>query len=323
MKPKIYINKPIPRKVEEYIAEHCVYRKRKDGENLSKEQFYDEIKDSDGILTAGGSIDQEFLEAAPNLKVISNMSVGYNNFELEEMKKRNVIGTNTPYVLDDTVADLVFGLMLSAARRITELDNYVKKGEWKGGDDTLLLGKNVHGTTLGIIGMGRIGQVIARRAIAGFNMDVLYHNRKQKIELENEIGVTYRSMEDLLKESDFVLLLVPLNEQTKDYFKYEHFKLMKNSGIFINTSRGQTVDEDALIQALQQKEISAAGLDVFYHEPTSPNNPLLKMDNVVALPHIGTATHKTRTDIAMLAAKNLVDVLKHDGTSAHIVPELR
>ncbi|WP_164671167.1 2-hydroxyacid dehydrogenase [Virgibacillus doumboii] len=323
MKPKVYINKPIPQEVEEYIAGHCDYRKSKEGEKLSKEQFHDEIKDVEGILTAGGSVDQEFLQAASNLKVVSNMSVGYNNFNLEEMKKRNVIGTNTPYVLDNAVADLAFGLMIATARKIPELNNYVKNGGWKGGDDTPLFGLNVHSTTLGIIGMGRIGQVVARRAIAGFNMDVLYHNRKQNLELEDEIGVTYKNLEGLLKESDFVLLLLPLNEQTKHYFTFEHFKLMKKTGIFINISRGQTVNENALVQALWEREIAAAGLDVFDQEPTSPDNPLLSMDNVVALPHIGTATHKTRADIAMLAAKNLVDVLINDGKSAYIVPELR
>lgn len=319
MKPKVLINRPIPKEVEDYIGTYCEYKLNT---ALSRNDLLQEVQEIDGLLTAGEVIDRELLEAATNLKVVSNISVGYNNFDIEEMRKYNVVGTHTPYILDDTVADIAFGLMLSTARRIPELDRYVKAGNWKKVDDPFIFGSNVHGSKLGIIGMGRIGRVLAKRAIAGFNMDVIYHNRSRVKEME-DYGVVYGSLEEVLQQSDFVVLLVPLTNETKHYLRYEHFKLMKSSGIFINISRGQTIDESGLIRALEEGEILAAGLDVFYEEPTSPNNPLLKMENVVVLPHIGTATYETREDMALVAAQNLVNVLVRDKKNAYIVKELQ
>lgn len=310
MKPKVFIAKPIPKEVEAYIAEHCDYQKWEQEEPISRNQLLAHIKDVDGLLTTGGKIDSELLEYAPKLKVVSNISVGYNNFDIKAMKARNVMGTHTPSVLDETVADLVFALILSTARRIPELDWYVKEGKWNNKNDELLFGVDVHSATLGIIGMGRIGEAIARRAKWGFAMEVLYHNRSRKVEVEEKFGVQYRLLENLLQESDFVVLMIPLTDESIHFMGREQFMLMKDSAIFINASRGKTVDETALIEALQTKQIRAAGLDVFYEEPTSPDNPLLAMSNVVALPHIGSATRKTRFDMALLAAKNLVAALK-------------
>lgn len=221
-----------------------------------------------------------------------------------------MIGTNTPHVLDETVADLAFGLILASARRIAELDRFVKEGKWEreNGDDPFM-GVDVHHATLGIIGMGRIGEAIARRAKFGFNMDVLYYNRNQKPEVEKEVGVTYSHFEDLLKESDFVLLMTPLTPETRHLIGEKEFKLMKKTAIFINVSRGQTVDEQALITALRNKEIHGAALDVFDQEPVEKDNPLLQMPNVVTTPHIGSATQKTSDAMAMRAAQNMVAVL--------------
>lgn len=238
------------------------------------------------------------------------------------MKKRCIIGTNTPDVLNETVADLALALMLSAARRIPELDKLVKDGKWDNKGDEPLFGVDVHGKTLGIIGMGRIGESIARRGKFRFNMEVLYHNRRRKSEVEETLKTTYSSLEHLLRESDFVLLMVPYTLETRHLMGREQFALMKKSAIFINTSRGQTVDEKALIEALQNKEILAAGLDVFEQEPVSPDNPLLAMPNVVTLPHVGSATHQTRFDMAMLAAKNLVAAVTGREVS-NVVPELK
>ncbi|MFS0670717.1 D-glycerate dehydrogenase [Peribacillus frigoritolerans] len=322
MKPKVYIARPVPAKVEAFISKYCQYEKWNGPEPITRSQLLKQISDAEGLLITGEKIDDEFLDHAPRLKAVSNISVGYNNFDLEAMKKRSIIGTNTPGVLDETVADLALALMLSAARRIPEMDKLVKDGKWGNKSDEPLFGVDVHGKTLGIIGMGRIGESIARRAKFGFNMEVLYHNRRRKSEVEETLSTTYSSLDHLLRESDFVLLMVPYTPETRHLMGREQFVLMKKSAIFINTSRGQTVDEKALIEALRNKEILAAGLDVFEKEPISHDNPLLAMPNVVTLPHIGSATHQTRFDMAMLAAKSLVAVVTGREIS-NVVPELK
>lgn len=319
-KPKVYINRPISPEVEKYISQHCDYEL---DINTKNELNYSKIKNVEGILTAGTKIDKKVFESAPKLKAVSNMSVGYNNFDIEEMRKRNIIGTHTPTVLENTVADLAFGMMISLARKIPILNNYVKSGNWEDSENEFFYGENVYGSTLGIIGMGRIGSVIAERATHGFNMDVLYHNRTRHKDIESKLNLDYKSLEELLRKSDFVILLIPLNEETKEYIKFEHFQLMKKSAFFINLSRGQTINENDLIRALSNNNIKGAGLDVFHKEPISPDNPLLKLDNTITLPHIGTATYKTRNEIAMLAAQNLINILSGNYKKAHIVKELR
>jgi gluconate 2-dehydrogenase len=306
LKPYVYLAKPVPEEVENYIAEHCSYDKWEGSEPIPRSELLQKLGQAEGLLITGEKIDDELLDHAPNLKVVSNISVGYNNFDTDAMKRRNIIGTNTPDVLNETVADLALALMLSAARRVPELDKLVKDGKWEKKSDEPLFGVDVHGKTLGIIGMGRIGEAIGRRAKFGFNMDILYHNRRRKMETEKELDASYVSQEELLQKSDFVLLMVPFTEETKHLMGREQFAQMKKSAIFINTSRGQTVDEGALTEALQNGKILAAGLDVFDQEPVSPDNPLLKLPNVVTLPHIGSATYQTRFDMAMLAAENLV-----------------
>ena len=309
MKPVVYVTKKIPKEVENDIAKHCHVRKWEGLLPISREELLKELKDVDGLLTTGGKIDDELLDHAPRLKVVSNVSVGYNNFNIEAMRKRHVIGTHTPNVLNETVADLVLALMLATARRVPELDRYVKEGKWVREDDRSLFGIDVHHATVGIIGMGRIGEVIAQRAIFGFNMKVQYYNRSRKVEAEERLGVVYADLESLLKQSDFVVLMTPLTEKTRHFMSHTQFNLMKESAIFINASRGGTVDEEALIKALQKGNIRGAGLDVFAEEPVSPDNPLLQMNNVVTLPHIGSATTKTRDEMAFIAAKNVVQAV--------------
>ncbi|NEU30847.1 D-glycerate dehydrogenase [bacterium LRH843] len=321
MKPTVFINKPVPEDIIDYIREHCVVEVYDGFEPLTREELFKKLENVDGFLTSGGKIDDELLEHAPKLRVVSNISVGYNNFNIEAMKKHNITGTHTPYVLDDTVADLVLGLMLSSARRIAELDKYVKAGNW----DTLvgesLFGVDVHHATVGIIGMGRIGEAIAKRCKFGFDMNVLYHSRNRKEEIEEKIEMEYTSLNSLLEQSDFVVLMTPLSSETRHLMSAEQFKLMKKSAIFINASRGATVDEGALIEALSTGEIRGAGLDVFTEEPTSPDNPLLSMDQVVALPHIGSATARTRYNMAKAAATDLVSALTGEKPK-YIVKEL-
>ncbi|MBS4206064.1 2-hydroxyacid dehydrogenase [Lederbergia citrea] len=314
MKPKVYVTMPIPEDVRHYMTEHCEIRQWTGEKPIPRETLLQELNDIEGLYTSGGSIDEELLNHAPHLKVVSNVSVGYNNFDVDAMKKHNVIGTNTPYVLDETVADLTFALILGTARRIPELDRLVKDGNWKPSkDDQEYFGIDVHSSTIGIIGMGRIGEAIAGRAKFGFNMDVLYYNRNRKPEAEETFGAEYNDLESLLKKSDYVVLLTPLTPETHHLIGEKEFKLMKKSAFFINVSRGQTVDEQALIQALQNKEIYGAGLDVFQKEPVEKDNPLLKMSNVVTVPHIGSATAQTREAMTMRAAENVVAVLTGKG----------
>lgn len=310
MKPKVYVTLPITVEVEKYLTKYCDIHKWEEEDPIQREELLGKIADVDGLFTTGGRIDEELLKHAPHLKVVSNVSVGYNNFDLEAMKKRGVIGTHTPYVLNAAMADLTFGLMLTTARRISELDSFIKAGKWEPTkDDEQFFGMDVHNSTLGIIGMGRIGEVIAKRAKFGFDMDVLYYNRNRKPEVERTLDIEYRDLDTLLATSDFVVLLTPLTDTTYQLIGAKEFKLMKNSAVFVNVSRGQTVDEQALIQALQNNEIYGAGLDVFEKEPVEKDNPLLCMPNVVTTPHIGTATAKTRDAMSMRAAENLVAVL--------------
>lgn len=309
MRPKVFIARKVPREVEDYIAQYCDYEKWNWPGIIPRNELLKVLGESEGLLINGERIDQELLDSAPKLRVVSNNSVGYNNFDLGAMRSRGIIGTNTPSVLDETVADLVLGLILATARRISELDRYVKAGQWRGiiGDE--LFGTDVHHTTIGIIGMGRIGECIAERAKFGFKMHVLYCNRNRRVEAEERVGVEHCSMEQLLQESDFVVLMTPLTPQTVNIMNDREFSLMKRSAIFINASRGETVNENALIKALEEGRIRGAGLDVYNKEPIEPNNPLLKMQNVITIPHIGSATAKTRFDMAMLAAQNLVKAL--------------
>jgi len=274
------------------------------------QDFLSELQTAQGLLGASMKIDQEILDQAPQLKVISNISVGYDNLNLEELKKRGILGTNTPGVLDDTTADTVFGLLLATARRMPELDHYVKSGRWEGTKGEDLFGVDVHHKTLGIIGMGSIGRAVAKRARFGFDMEILYHNRSRNEEAENKFDATYCTLDDLLKKSDFVCLMVPHTPQTEKMIGEREFNLMKESAIFINGSRGKNVDEAALIKALQEKKILRAGLDVFEIEPIEKDNPLLSLPDVVTLPHIGSATNETRASMAKLAAENMAIALE-------------
>ncbi len=269
-------------------------------------EFLNYLEKTEGLIGLELEVDKELLENAPNLKIVSNVSVGYNNLDIEELTKRNIMVTNTPNVLTDTVADTVFGLLLSTARRIPELDHYVKSRQWNKALESEHYGVDVHHKTLGIIGMGRIGQAIAQRANLGFNMNILYNSRTKKPEAEAKYNAVYCDLDELLKQSDFVVLITPLTEETKGLIGRREFQLMKKSAIFINGSRGKTIIEKDLIESLKSGEIAAAGLDVFEIEPVEHDNPLLNMKNVVTLPHIGSSTYETELKMSELAAKNLV-----------------
>jgi Lactate dehydrogenase and related dehydrogenases len=225
-------------------------------------------------------------------------------------------------VLDNTVADLIFGLIISSARRISELDKYVKEGNWKQEDEKNLFGLDVHHSTVGIIGMGRIGEAVAKRAKLGFDMEVLYYNRSRKHDVENRLGAKYCDFQSLLQKSDFIVLMTPLTKDTYHLIDFEEFNMMKKTAIFINASRGETVNEEALIEALKNNKIFGAGLDVYDSEPIDSENLLLQIPNVITLPHIGSAVEKTRLDMAMRAAENLVKAVLGE-TPSNVVPELK
>ena len=267
--------------------------------------FLKTLRETDGIIGVDFPATNKLLDQAPKLKIISNISVGYNNLNLTELTKRKIMATNTPGILDDTVADMAMGLILSTARRMPELDQYVKKGQWTQSLPAEYYGIDVHHKTLGMIGMGRIGSAIAQRAHHGFQMDILYHSRTRKPDAEKNFQAVYKDLDHLLEQSDFVCLITPLTEETKGMIGKKQFQRMKESAIFINVSRGQTIVEQDLIEALKNKEILAAGLDVFEEEPTDPHNELLKMSNVVTLPHIGSSTYETELQMSKLAMKNL------------------
>lgn len=306
MKPKVFIAKPVPGDVEAYIGKYCDYKIWREKKPVPQDILNEEVKDIEGLMIPKGKITHDFLERAPKLKIVSNIAVGYDAFDIEAMKKHNVLGTHTPFVLDETVADTIFGLMLMTARKLSKLDQYVKNGNWAKMDNESFYGKDIHHATIGIVGMGRIGEKVARRAAQGFNMEVLYFNRHRRKDVEEKYGVSYSGMTSLLKKSDFVLLMLPLTDSTYQFMGKEKFELMQKDAFFFNCSRGETVDEKALINALETKKIQGAGLDVYEQEPVHKDNPLLQMDNVVTLPHIGSATQKTRDGMAMRAAENLV-----------------
>ncbi|SFU71992.1 2-hydroxyacid dehydrogenase [Halomonas korlensis] len=272
--------------------------------------FREALGKAHGLIGSSLKIPASLLDAAPHLEAIATISVGYDNYPVEEMTRRGILLCNTPDVLTETTADTGFLLIMATARRAIELAEFVKRGDWQAGIGEPQFGSDVHGKTLGMVGMGRIGAAIARRGALGFDMKVLYSNASPKPALESALGAERRELDALLAESDFVCVTVPLTPETEHLFGAREFALMKPSAIFVNISRGKVVDEPSLIAALEKGEIHAAGLDVFEQEPLSPESPLPHMANVVALPHIGSATHETRLAMAQRAVDNIRLVLK-------------
>lgn len=269
----------------------------------------EKAKKADGLLTMlSDSIDRELLDGAMNLKVVANLAVGFDNIDIRYAESKGMVVCHTPDILTDSTADLTFGLLLSTARRLTEAADYVKSNQWKSWGPLLLAGYDVHHKTIGIVGMGQIGQALAKRA-TGFEMDILYHNRSRNTEAEEKLGARYCDLDELLEASDFVVCLTPLTNDTKELFNRASFKKMKSSAIFINASRGAVVNEQDLYEALTHNEIAGAGLDVFTNEPISSDHPLVKLHNVVALPHIGSASVETRLSMMELCATNIHAVL--------------
>ncbi|WP_085717577.1 D-glycerate dehydrogenase [Pseudomonas sp. B28(2017)] len=262
-----------------------------------------------GLLGASLKLDAELLDLAPDLEAIASVSVGVDNYDIDYLTERRILLTNTPDVLTETTADTGFALILATARRVVELANMVRAGQWQRNIGPAHFGSDVHGKTLGIIGMGRIGEALAQRGHFGFGMPVIYHSHSPKPAVEQRFNAQYRSLPELLQQADFICLTLPLTAETEGLIGTEELALMRPESIFINISRGKVVDEAALIQALRAGQIRAAGLDVFEHEPLNPDSPLLQLNNVVATPHIGSATHETREAMARCAVDNLLAAL--------------
>jgi len=271
-------------------------------------QFDEALPHAHGLIGVGRKLGRAQLENAGKLEVVSSVSVGYDNYDVAYFNERGIMLTNTPDVLTESTADLGFALLMSSARRVAELDAWTKAGQWQASVGPALFGGDVHGKTLGIVGMGNIGAAVARRGHLGFNMPILYSGNNRKPELEQQLGAQFRSLDALLAESDFVVLVVPLSDKTRHLISHRELGLMKSDAILVNISRGPVVDEPALIQALQNGTIRGAGLDVYEKEPLA-ESPLFQLKNAVTLPHIGSATHETREAMANRALANLRSAL--------------
>ncbi|WP_025598671.1 2-hydroxyacid dehydrogenase [Burkholderia sp. WSM2230] len=303
---KIVAWKPLPEDVLAYLQRHVEVVQV---DPARHDAFVAALRDSDGGIGASVRITPAMLEGATRLKALSTISVGFDQFDVADLTRRGIVLAHTPDVLTESTADTVFSLILASARRVVELAAWVKAGQWQHSIGPAQFGVDVQGKTLGIVGLGRIGGAVARRAALGFNMKVLYTNRSANPEAEAAYGARRVELAELLAIADFVCLQVPLTPETRHMIGAQELASMKKSAILINASRGAIVDEEALVEALRNGTIHGAGLDVFEKEPLPADSPLLQMANVVALPHIGSATHETRHAMARNAAENLVAAL--------------
>ncbi len=310
MKPSVILYKALPDTLQQRLENHFTVTRVNNLSPETVQQHADAFAGAVGLLGSSEKVDAALLEKMPKLRATSTISVGYDNFDVDALNARNVLLMHTPTVLTETVADTLMALVLSSARRVVEVAERVKAGEWTKSIGPDWFGTDVHGKTLGIVGMGRIGLALAQRAHFGFNMPILYNARRQHKEAEERFNARYCELDTLLQEADFVCLILPLTDETHHLMGKAQFEKMKKSAIFINAGRGPVVDEQALIAALKNGEIHAAGLDVFEQEPLPASSELLKLPNVVALPHIGSATHETRYNMAACAVDNLIDALQ-------------
>ncbi|MCD6291518.1 MAG: D-glycerate dehydrogenase [Anaerolineae bacterium] len=321
-KPKVYVTRLIPEEGLNMILEACEAEVWEGELPPPREVLLEKVKGKDGLLCLlTDRVDVELMDTAGALKVISNYAVGYDNIDVKAATERGIPVGNTPGVLTDTTADFAFALLMAVARRVVEGSDYVRAGKWKTWGPRLLLGQDVHGATLGIVGFGRIGQAMARRA-KGFNMKVLYYDIHRREDLEQSMGVQYTDMDTLLRESDFVTIHTNLNESTYHLIDQEALAKMKPTAILINTARGPIVDTEALAEALEQGKIRAAGLDVTDPEPINRDNPLLKLPNCVITPHIASASVATRGLMARMAAENLLAGLRGERLPNCVNPEV-
>ncbi|MBA2132967.1 D-glycerate dehydrogenase [Hydrogenispora sp. UU3] len=307
----------MPQPALDLLSASCEVEVNEEDRVLTKAELISKVKGRDAVLCLlTDTIDAEVLDAAQGVKIFANYAVGYNNIDVEAATKRKIWVSNTPGVLTDTTADLAWALIFAVARRVVEADRFTREGKFKGWAPMLFLGQDVTGKTLGIIGGGRIGEAVGKRA-QGFAMKVLYNDIVRNVEFEKATGATYVDKETLLKEADIISLHVPLLPETRHLIGAHELSLMKPTAILINTARGPVVDEDALVKALKAKQIYGAGLDVFEEEP-KVHPGLLELDNVVLLPHIASASMETRTKMGLMAAENILAVMKGQVPPYHV-----
>jgi glyoxylate reductase len=319
--PKVFITRPLPPPVIERIATRCDVKVHPEDAPLEHARLMEACREIEGLMTSGARVSQELLEHAPRLRVIANVGVGYDNIDVAACTRRRVLVTNTPDVLTETTADLAFALLMAVARRVAESDRFVREGRWRYWQWGYFWGADLFRKTLAVYGLGRIGKAVARRA-RGFSMRVLYCDIvRPSSALEQELGVQFVDRETLLREADFLTLHVPLTPGTRHLISARELALLKPTAFLINTARGQVVDEPALVEALQSKQIAGAGLDVFEDEPHI-HPALLGLPNVVLTPHVGSATSQTRLAMAMLAAENLLAALEGRRPPNPVNPEI-
>jgi len=322
MKPKVYVTRLLPEEAMERIRSFCDTKVWEGEVPPGRQVLLEHVRDVEGLLCLlTDKVDAELMNKAPKLRVVSNYAVGYDNVDVVEATRRGIIVTNTPDVLTETAADLAFALMMAAARRIVEGDKLVRAGNWKTWGPLILLGQDIHGATLGIIGFGRIGRAVARRA-QGFGMKSLYYDLRRADEVEKELGVEYAEFERLLTESDFVTVHTNLTTETHNLIGAKELARMKKTAVLVNTARGPIVDNIALFEALRDRKIAFAALDVTEPEPIPSNHPLLSLSNVIITPHIASATVATRTKMGLMAADNLISSLKGQIPPNPVNPEI-
>ena len=315
-KPKLFITRYIPEPAIKRLEEVFEVEIFPENRAITHEELKEKVKDIDALICLlTDNIDHEIIEAASNLKCISVYAVGYNNIDVETATKHSIVICNTPGVLTETTADLAWALIMSCARRIVEADCFVREGKFQGWEPMLMLGNDIFGKTLGIIGMGRIGRAVAHRAL-GFDMKVIYYDPQVDPE---SLPSDYVSVDltTLCQNSDFISIHTPLTPETRHLIGEKEFNLMKSTAILINTARGPIIDEQALISALKENKIAGAGLDVYENEPVIPEE-LIKLSNVILLPHIGSASYETRTKMALLAAENAIAVIEGKNPPARV-----
>ena len=319
-KPHVLVTRAVFPETIEKLQQHFDVETNTDDADWSSDELIRRLQGKQGAFTTGSvKIDEPVLAACPDLKICANMAVGYNNFDVDAMVRHGVMATNAPDVLTETTADFGFALLMATARRITESEHFLRRGEWKKWRYDMFAGADVHGSTLGILGMGRIGQGIARRGALGFGMDVIYHNRSRlDASIESELKASYVSKEELLQRADHLVLVLPYSPAAHHAIGAAELKQMKPTATLVNLARGGIVDDAALAEALRNRTIAAAGLDVFEGEPTV-NPALLTVPNVVLTPHIASATIPTRRAMADLAADNLISFLSGKGPLTPIV----
>ena len=303
---KVYITSQIPEPGLELLRKNFEVEVNPEDRVLTREDLLEKVRGRDAILCLlTDKIDAQVMDAAKGARIFANYAVGYDNIDVYEATKKGILITNIPGVLTETTADLAWALLMATARRVVEADRFTRAGKFKGWGPMLLLGVDVWGKTLGLVGAGRIGSAMARRSV-GFKMNLLYHDPYSNRELEEELGVKKVDLDTLLKESDFISIHVPLTQETHHLIGEREFSLMKHSAHLINTSRGPVVDEEVLVQALQNRRIAGAGLDVYEHEPQLTPG-MAELDNVVVVPHIASASTETRTKMATMAAQSITD----------------